>query len=117
MFYPSYDNNFIKIFDLTIGIMLIAFTEEIIFRSYYLFVLRERIKSKILIILVSCIVFGLSHWSLGLHSIITTAIWGIMSMISLIITKSIWPAIIAHYLTDFVAFSEIIPKEWFDFII
>ena len=94
--------------------MLVAFTEEIVFRSCYLFVLKDKIKSKVLIIIISCIVFGMIHWSLGLHAIITNAIWGIMPMISLMTTNSIWPAIVAHYLTNFIAFSGIIPENWFN---
>jgi len=116
MFFPSYDNNLIKVFDLSIGIMLVAFTEEIVFRSCYLLILKDKIKSNILIIIISCIVFGMIHWSLGLHAIVAAAIWGIMPMVSLIATNSIWPAIVAHYLTDFVAFSGIIPENWFKFI-
>ena len=62
------------------------------------------------VIAISCCLFGLIHWSAGLHAVIATAIWGILPMIALIYTGSLWPAIVAHFVTDVVAFSGLIPE-------
>jgi len=78
MSYPKIENPFIKVFDLTAGLLLVSITEELIFRGYYFSVLKNYTKSPFIIITVSSFMFGLIHWSLGLHGIIVAAIWGIL---------------------------------------
>ena len=80
MSYPKIENPFIKVFDLTAGLLLVSITEELIFRGYYFSVLKNYTKSPFIIITVSSFMFGLIHWSLGLHGIIVAAIWGILPM-------------------------------------
>ena len=113
MSYPKIENPFIKVFDLTAGLLLVSITEELIFRGYYFSVLKNYTKSPFIIITVSSFMFGLIHWSLGLHGIIVAAIWGILPMIAIWKTGSVFPAIAAHYVTDFVGFSGVIPDSWF----
>lgn len=111
--YLKVENTLIKVFDLTAGLLLVSVTEELIFRGYYFSVLRSYTKSPFIIISISSLMFGLIHWSLGLHGIIVAAMWGILPVISMLKTGSVFPAIIAHYVTDFISFSGIIPDRWF----
>lgn len=121
--------------DLTIGVALVALSEELVFRSLALRLLLARAKSApvrrpsgrdfaggsagmtlpalVLVVLSSSVVFGLAHWGAGLHAIITTAAWGILPMVALIRTGSLWPALIAHYVTDLVGFSGVIPDQYY----
>src|SRR3989338_2073304 len=115
MSFPKIKNPFVKGFDLTAGMLLVSITEELIFRGYYFSVLRSYTKNPFIIISISSLMFGLIHWSLGLHGIIVAAIWGILPMIAMWKTGSVFPAIIAHYVTDFVGFSGVIPNKWFYF--
>ena len=109
IFYPMLTSPIHKIFDLTVGIFLVAFTEEYIFR--YLIVKKLRSKISIgLTAVISLLLFGLAHWSLGLTAIFSTMLWAVLPLISVFRLKSLWPAIIVHYLTDVLAFSGLIDK-------
>ncbi len=102
--YPSITNPYIKTFDLTVGVALVSITEELIFRAYFYSVLKGVIKKTGVLIAVSCVVFGFSHWSLGWNIIITATVWSILPMYVMVRTGSVVPALIAHYVTDFAAF-------------
>jgi CAAX amino terminal protease family. len=102
--FPASDNSFAKFFDLTVGVALVSISEEAIFRGYYASVLGGYFKNPAVLVTVSCLLFGLIHWSGGLHAILATAIWGILPMVSVLRTGSILPAVVAHWATDFVYF-------------
>ncbi|MBN2402030.1 MAG: CPBP family intramembrane metalloprotease [Spirochaetes bacterium] len=108
--YPKYDNSFSKIIDLTFGLIIVALTEELIFRGYCYSYLSEKTDSIIILIIISSLVFGLIHWSNGITPVITATIWGMFAIFSVIRTESILPSLFAHYLIDIISFSEIIPR-------
>jgi membrane protease YdiL (CAAX protease family) len=112
---PKIGNSLIKTFDLTFGVALVAVSEEIVFRGYCYSVLKGRMSSHLLVT-VSVLLFGLIHWSTGLHAIVSTALWGVLPMVAMIRTGSVIPAIIAHYLTDLVSLGGFVPETWFHFI-
>ncbi len=114
--FPKAKGTALKAFDLTFGVGLVAITEELIFRGYFYTVVKKYVKNTAAIVVVSVIVFGMIHWAMGIHAIVTTAIWGILPIVAMIRTGSIIPAIIAHYLTDLVAFAPLMPERWFDFM-
>ena len=123
----------LRIIDITFAIALVAVTEEIFFRSLALRVFSAILKRNrrsigdgssdrvpevsrqafVLLVVVSSLVFGLGHWANGLHAIISTAIWGVVPMIALVRTGSLWPALVTHYVTNFVAFSAIVPESYY----
>ena len=105
--FPPLSNKFHMFVDLTIGIGFVAIVEEYIFRIE----LAERLKAKLPIILavvLGSIIFGLSHWAFGINAVVTTAIWGILPIVSYYKLGTIFPAIIAHFITDVVSFSGIL---------
>jgi uncharacterized protein len=108
--YPKYDDSVSKIIDLTFGLIIVAVTEELIFRGYWYSYLKEKINNDIKIIIISSVVFGLIHWSIGIVPVFTTAVWGVFAVVSVMRTNSIYPALFAHYIIDLISFSEIIPK-------
>lgn len=110
---PEIDNPIIKIIDLSIGLVCVAIIEEVIFRGLYFTILKNYIKNPCIVIFISAFVFGLIHWSLGLHAIVNCSIWAILPLIVMWKTGSVLPAIIAHFLTNFVSFSGIISNSWF----
>jgi len=112
---PRIKDPIVNIFDLTIGIMLVAVSEEIVFRGYCFTALRDRMGPRLLMP-ISAVLFGLIHWSAGQHAVITTALWGVMPMVAMIRTGSVVPAMAAHYLTDLVSFGGFIPESWSNFI-
>lgn len=128
----------LRIFDLTAGLMLVSLSEELWFRRLALWVLprvsrrkrkprhrngddplpydrfsRNRLEFYSLVALTS-LLFGAIHWSFGYHHIISTALWAIVPMLSLIRTRSLWPALISHFTTNLVAFSGVIPVSYYE---
>lgn len=94
------------------GSAIVALSEEGLFRGLLFGALlagslssRGRERSAVL---VSSVVFGLAHWSMGLHAIVATAIWALLPGYLTIRYRTIWPAVVAHYVTDVVAFSGVI---------
>lgn len=112
---PKIGNPIIRMFDLTFGVALVAVSEEIVFRGYCYSALKDRMSPQFLVP-ASVLLFGLIHWSTGLHAIVSTALWGVLPMVAMIRTGSVIPAMIAHYLTDLVSQGGFVPERWFHFI-
>jgi len=116
MSFPQTRNKILNAFDLSVGVALVSISEELVFRGYFFSVARNYLQSTTAIVLLSLPLFGLIHWSVGCHATVTTALWGVLPMVMVARTGSIYPAIIAHFLTDVVSLSSIVPERWFEFI-
>ena len=112
---PKIENSCVNIFDLTFGVALVALSEEVVFRGYFYSALHERLSPRALVAF-SAVLFGMIHWSQGIHAVVSTALWGILPMVAVIRTKSIFPAMIAHYITDLVSLGGFVPESWFGFM-
>lgn len=111
---PKIGSPLVKTFDLTFGVVLVAVSEEIVFRGYCYSALHGRMSPRLLVP-VSALLFGLIHWSTGLHAVISAALWGVLPMVAMIRTGSVVPAMIAHYVTDLVSLGGFIPETWVNF--
>ncbi|NDV28436.1 CPBP family intramembrane glutamic endopeptidase [Desulfovibrio sp. JC010] len=98
--------------DMTVGLALVAISEEIIFRGLAFSALKDRNYSIPKIFLISAIIFGLIHWSQGPVAIMATAITGSGLMICMYSTGSIYPTIIAHYVINYLSFSGMAVEMW-----
>ena len=112
---PKIRNPYVNVFDLTFGVALVAVSEELVFRSYCFSALQRRWSTWV-VVAVSAVLFGLIHWSQGLHAIVSTALWGILPMVAMVRTGSILPAMIAHNVTDLVSLGGFVPEAWFNFM-
>jgi membrane protease YdiL (CAAX protease family) len=112
---PKIRNPYVNFFDLSFGVALVAVSEEMVFRGYCFSALQGRWPPWVLVS-VSAVLFGLIHWSQGLHAIISTALWGILPMVAMTRTGSVFPAMIAHYITDLVSLGGFVPETWFNFM-
>lgn len=102
--YPDFSKlGAFKPIDLTLGLFMTALSEELLFRGLLLTLL-QRTLSPMSAIVISTLLFGLIHWCYGPSSILSAALWGLLPALIVIRTHSLWPAIIAHYLTDLVDF-------------
>ena len=90
--------------DLWGGLWLVALTEELVFRGLFWAVFRNLVRSRAMLVGVSAVVFGLIHWSAGFDTVLAAALWGILPMVSVMRTGSIYPAVVAHYLGNLVLF-------------
>ncbi|MCK5546724.1 MAG: CPBP family intramembrane metalloprotease [Rhodospirillaceae bacterium] len=102
--YPKISEHWLKLFDLSIGLALVAVAEEITCRGIFKYVLEKFTKNKILIILISSFVFAAFHWSHGPAAMITAFFTGILLMVLYMRAKSLLPPIFAHYIINLVYF-------------
>ena len=97
------------LFDLYAGLALVALVEEVVFRGLFYTLLRRIIPSIPVVFLLCSLVFGLIHWSLGLAAIVSTAIIGALFLLVMWRTGSVLPAVIAHFVVNYVDFSGMNP--------
>jgi len=103
--YPDYPGVYARVFDLSVGLLLVAFSEELVFRGMLLSWCQQRGWSMPMAVLAQCLVFGLIHWSNGLSAIMGGALWALAPTIFMQRYRNLYPVVVAHFLTDLVAFS------------
>lgn len=83
--------------------VLVAVSEELVFSRVVLSVLQKHM-SKFKAAVASILVFGLIHWGRGFESVTISSIWAIVPTYFILKYRSIYPLMIAHLVTDFLAF-------------
>jgi uncharacterized protein len=101
--FPKYPSNLAHWIDLLIAIPIVAISEELVFRGWFLSVLNKRMHS-LPAGLISMLVFAGIHWGSGVSSVINAFTFAILPTIFVTRYKSIYPAIIAHFVTDFAVY-------------
>lgn len=101
--------------DLTFGLLMVGIFEELVFRGYMRTFLSRYTKRASIIIGISAVAFGLIHWSGGLSQVIVTSVAGAIFMAIYLRTRSIPAIMLAHFIVDFIDFTNIIPKNIFSF--
>ncbi len=94
----------IFVFDSTIGLILVGFSEEIVCRGLTLSVLKDKL-SKPLLYVVSALLFSLMHWSLSTHTLVDAFVYGLIFVPATLATASIWPATVTHFIVNFVLYN------------
>jgi membrane protease YdiL (CAAX protease family) len=105
-----------KWFDLTVGLMLVGVTEELVFRGYLLRFLTAYSRNSSVLIMISALAFGLIHWSGGLHQVLVTSAIGGVFMALFMRTRSLSAIMLAHFAVNLIDFAEVIPKFLFKFL-
>ncbi len=101
--------------DLTVGLVMVGIVEEVVFRGY-LWIFLSRYTSRAWVVIgISAIAFGLIHWSGGLQQIMATSAVGAVFMALYLRTHSLPAIMVAHYLVNFIAFSNVVPQSIFRF--
>ena len=100
--YPSLLGS-LRIFDLTAGLTLVAYQEEIVFRRCA----REAFAGwgDASMIGVTAFIFAAYHWWSGFANMIGVFAFGVCAMLLLRRTGALWPVVIAHFLVDLIHFS------------
>jgi uncharacterized protein len=86
-------------FDVTVGLALVAFHEEIFFRRAMSLAL-SKLGDGAAMILLSGVLFGAYHWWTGVPNMINAAGFGIAAMWIYRKIGALWPLVVIHYLTD-----------------
>jgi hypothetical protein len=102
--YP-HSTGWLRSFDLTFGLALVAASEEIIFRRYLREAFRPYLGDGILVVLTTSILFGAYHWWTGFGNVLAATTLGIFLMLMLRRSGTLWPVVLAHYLVDLINFA------------
>lgn len=102
--YPPAINIFHKSFDLTVGLMLVAFTEELIFRRYVYSFFAYVTKKAWFAIIAQAFLFAIGHFAAGTASVLDCFWFGLLTGAFYHYKKDLRPLIFAHFLTDFLLF-------------
>jgi hypothetical protein len=86
--------------DVTFGIALVACQEEVVFRRCARAVLSKTLGDGTMMVIASALLFGSYHWSRGLGTIISAALFGIVAMTFYLRAGVLWPLVLVHYVTD-----------------
>ena len=102
-------------FDLGVGLLLVGVMEEMVFRAYAHTVISRYTANPVAIVAISAVAFGLIHWSLGLLTVLITAIIGALFMAIYLRTRSAPALMLAHFAVNFIDFAGVVPKSIFKF--
>ena len=103
--FPRIEILWLRVFDVTLGLVFVAVTEELVGRRVTLAILRRRFESGLVIVVVSAALFSLMHWSHGVGSFVVAGIAGAIFMVVYMRTGSLVAVIAAHFLIDLIAFA------------
>jgi uncharacterized protein len=102
--YPQ-PSGWLHLVDLVFGLALVAVSEEIIFRRCAQHILQPYLRSNIVFVLATSIMFGAYHWWAGPGIILLATAFGILLMLMLRRSVALWPVMLAHYWVDLIAFA------------
>jgi CAAX protease family protein len=90
--------------DVGFGLALVAASEEIVFRRCARHVLTPYVGDGAIMVIATSLLFGVYHWWTGVGNIVEAALIGVLLMALYRRAAALWPALLAHYLTDIVDF-------------
>jgi membrane protease YdiL (CAAX protease family) len=92
-----------------LGVAVPAFVEEFIFRAYLPLVF-SRFLPTWMSIALAMILFGSIHYvGVGLINTVGLMFWALIPLLYVLRTQKLIPAILAHYINDFLTFAILIP--------
>jgi membrane protease YdiL (CAAX protease family) len=91
--------------DIVFGLALVAASEEILFRRCARHVLQSHLGSGTAMVVASALLFGAYHWWTGIGNIISVTLIGVILMMFYMRSKALWPVVMAHYITNVIAFA------------
>jgi membrane protease YdiL (CAAX protease family) len=102
--YPA-PQGWLYLFDISLGLALVALHEEIVFRKLAHHALSHFLPNALAVTLASATIFAAYHWWTGIGNVITALVFGLVAMPCYRRFGSLWPIGIAHYLVDLWAFA------------
>ena len=84
-------------------VLVVAVSEQTIFRGYLILRLRSVTTSSVLAVLLSAVVFSLGHGYEGTAGVVTVGVMGLIFALVYVWRGSLLAPIVMHFLQDFVA--------------
>lgn len=100
--FPEIENPYLLAFDLSFGLLLVALSEELIFRKLCYNWLSKTGLSQARIVLWSAAFFSVTHWGGGFTPLANTFVMGALYMMAYIRLGRIWPLVLAHWAHNFI---------------
>jgi membrane protease YdiL (CAAX protease family) len=94
----------LRAFDMVIGLALVAWHEEIVFRRCARDLFARWLGDGTAMVVATSLLFGIYHWWGGVGTVAETALMGGLLMLFYQRAGALWPAVLAHYLVDIVDF-------------
>ena len=101
---PVIRDRYLLVLDLTLGIMLVAISEELVFRRLVFSLLERFGLGKISVLFFSSALFALVHITSGLDSLIVTFLHGLIFGAAFYSTGRLSVCIALHYIGNFLVF-------------
>jgi membrane protease YdiL (CAAX protease family) len=98
-------HGWIHAFDITLGLALVAFSEEMMFRRCARHVLHRTLGDGYAMVIVTSTIFAAYHWWSGVGNIAAAALLGCLAMLFYLRASALWPVVLAHYLVDVFGFA------------
>jgi uncharacterized protein len=102
--YPP-SQGWLHVLDMSLGLALVAYQEELIFRRCSRAVVRDWLGDGWSMIAATSILFAGYHWWTGVGNMITALLFGIGAMWLYRRAGVLWPVVLSHYLADLAGFA------------
>lgn len=102
--FPDLPPGGMKTLDLTVGLGLVAASEEVVFRGLFGRVLLARGARPVTVVVFSSVVFGAIHWGAGVDDVASATLAGAPLMMLYLRTGSLVPGMMVHYAVNLIAF-------------
>lgn len=90
--------------DLTLGLFLVALSEELVFRKAARRFCHDRGWGPVVTVLASALLFGLIHRGGGAGQVVAAAVTGVVYMAFYLRMNRLWPLVLAHWGHNFLAY-------------
>lgn len=87
---------------LAVSLLVSALSEELVTRSYLITRLRAMFDSTLWAVVISAVLFASYHIYLGPPGFLNALCFGLLFGVAFLLTKTIWPLVIAHFLLNMV---------------
>jgi uncharacterized protein len=91
--------------DISFGLALVAYSEEVIFRRCGRAVLTGFVGDKAAMVILSAVLFAGYHWWTGLGNMVAAMLFGLLAMLFYRRAGALLPVVLSHYLCDVLNFS------------
>jgi membrane protease YdiL (CAAX protease family) len=103
--YPS-GRGWLFALDLSVGLALVAYSEEVIFRRCLRKVLADRVGDNAKMVIGAALMFAGFHWWSGAGNIAAALSFGVVAMLAYRRIGALSPVVLAHYLCDVLNFAD-----------
>lgn len=98
--FPLPESKWLLGFDFTLGLFLVALSEELVFRGLFVSLAEKWRWSDFKLYFMSSLIFGLIHLPQGIVNVFTGVLWGLLLMYLYKRSRSLWFVVVIHYLVD-----------------